>query len=151
MKKSNYFAAPLIIGVLLMPGLPQAATSKDDSLFYAARAGQHHLVASLIKQGANVNYANHARETPMHVAASTGQTGVMQYLRSQGARHNVATTHGWFPIHHAVRFGHVGAARYLLQLGSPVHARTRDGKSIFDIAEATRNRAMIQLLQRYRR
>lgn len=150
MKKQNYFTVLFIISVLLLPGLLQAA-SKDESLFYAARAGQHHLVASLIKQGANVNYANQARETPMHVAASTGQTGVMQYLRSKGARHNVATVHGWFPIHHAVRFGHVGTARYLLQLGSPVNARTRDGKSIFDIAEATRNRAMIQLLQRYRR
>lgn len=151
MKKQNYFTVLFITAVLLLPSLLQAATSKDESLFYAARAGQHHLVASLIKQGANVNYANRARETPMHVAASTGQTGVMQYLRGQGARHNVATVNGWYPIHHAVRFGRMGAARYLLQLGSPVYAKTRDGKNVFDIAEATRNRAMIQLLQRYRR
>lgn len=150
MEKQNYLKVLFITGLLLLSGLLQAA-SKDESLFYAARAGQHQLVASLIKQGANVNYANQARETPMHVAASTGQTGVMQYLRSQGARHNVATVHGWYPIHHAVRFGHVGAARYLLQLGSPVYAKTREGKNVFDIADATRNRAMIQLLQGYRR
>ncbi|MGB1008870.1 MAG: ankyrin repeat domain-containing protein [Thiolinea sp.] len=151
MKKQTYIVATVLSALLLLPISLQAATSKHEALFYAARAGQSQNVANLIKQGANVNFANRFRETPMHAAAARGQVGVMQFLRSKGGRHNISTVNGWFPLHHAVRFGHVGAAQYLLQLGSPVHARTRDGKSVFDIAQATRNRAMIQMLQRYRR
>lgn len=149
MKKQNYLTATLLGALLILPLTLQAATNKNEALFYSARAGQANNVASLLKQGANINYANRFRETAMHAAAARGQVGMMRFLRSKGARHNTSTVNGWFPLHHAVRFGHVQAARYLIQLGSPVRARTRDGKSVYDIALATRNRPMIQLLQRY--
>ena len=149
MEKQTYIAATLIAALLTAPLSLQAATSKNDALFFSARAGQAANVDKLLKQGANINYGNRFRETAMHAAAARGNVSMMQFLRSKGARHNTSTVNGWFPLHHAGRFGHVNAARYLIQLGSPVRARTRDGKSVYDIALATRNRPMIQLLQRY--
>lgn len=150
MKRLNKLATTLVLAsALILPSVSQA--NVNESLFYAARTGQTHAVDNLIKHGANVHYANRSRETAMHAAASTGQLAVIQYLRSKGASHKVPTVTGWFPIHHAVRFGHVHTARYLIQQGSPLHLRTRDGKSVFDIADATRNRTMIQLLAPYRR
>lgn len=149
MKKQTYLAAALTAALFTAPLSLQAATNTNEALFFSARAGQAHNVAGLLKKGANINYSNRFRETAMHAAAARGNVGMMQFLRSKGARHNTSTVNGWFPLHHAVRFGHVAAARYLIQLGSPVRARTRDGKNVYDIALATRNRPMIQLLQRY--
>ena len=149
MKKQTYLTAALLAALLVAPLSLQAATNKNESLFYSARAGQAHNVNQLLKQGANINYGNRFRETAMHAAAARGNVRMMQFLRSKGARHNLSTVNGWFPLHHAVRFGHIHATRYLIQLGSPIHARTRDGKNVYDIAVATRNRPMIQLLQRY--
>lgn len=150
MKKYNY-RATLTLCLLWFLCSGSAQANNNDSLFYAARAGLYSSVAHLINQGANVNYTNLSRETPMHAAASKGHLNVMQLLRSKGARHDVRTSGNWMPLHHAVRFGHVRAAQYLLHLGTPLYARTRDGKTVFDIAQATRNQAMIHFLDNFRR
>ena len=87
----------------------------------------------------------------MHAAASKGKVDILHYLYSKGARLNSQTINGWLPLHHAVRFGHVRAAQYLIQIGSPVYASTKDNITVFDIAYATRNGAMINLLRHYQR
>ena len=123
----------------------------SEALFYAARDEKLKQVDALVRQGANVNFRNRSKETPMHAAASTGRVDVLHYLHSRGARYNASTTNRWLPLHHAVRFGHVKAAQYLIRIGSPVHASTRDNITVFDMAYATRNGAMVRMLNRYRR
>ena len=84
----------------------------NEALFFAARDAQIKQVATLIQQGANPRFRNHARETAMHAAASKGKVDILHYLYSKGARLNSQTINGWLPLHHAVRFGHVRAAQY---------------------------------------
>ena len=141
----------VVLASLLMLGSGVAQAGIHDSLFYAAREGLYESASRLIDQHANVNYANGKGETPMHAAASQGHLQILQLLRSKGARHDRRTVGGWYPLHHAVRFGHVQAARYLLNMGTPLHVRTREGKSVFDLANATGNRAMLNFLRDYSR
>ncbi|MEZ5448106.1 MAG: ankyrin repeat domain-containing protein [Thiolinea sp.] len=151
MKTQHYYALWLVLLSLLLGPLSAQAANDNESLFYAAQAGQYENVKRLIERGANVNYYNQSRETPMHAAAAKGHVNIMQLLRSRGANPHVRTVGNWLPLHHAVRFGHVPAARYLIQQGQSPFARTRDGKNAFDIADATRNRVMINFLNQYRR
>ncbi len=123
----------------------------NEALFFAARDEHIQQVATLIQQGANLNFKNQSRETAMHAAASAGKVDILHYLHSKGARHNAPTVNGWLPLHHAVRFGHVRAAQYLIRIGSPIHASTRDNITVFDMAYATRNGAMVNMLSRYQR
>ena len=120
-----------------------------EALFFAARDAEFKKVTALVQQGANVNYKNRSRETPMHAAASIGRVDILHYLHGRGASHNAVTSNGWLPLHHAVRFGHVQAAQYLIRIGSPLNARTDDNKTIIDMAYGIRNGAMVRMLQQY--
>lgn len=116
-------------------------------LFNAAKGGYTHTCEQLIDMGADVNYRNQTSEYPLHAAASTGQLAIIKLLKRMGAKDNPRTVNGWIPLHHAVRFGHVQIASYLLATGAPLYLRTADGKSVFDIAEATGDQHMINVLQ----
>ncbi len=128
-----------------------AKANPNEDLFYAARGGFYDAVVRLIANGANVNYANRVHERPMHAVAATGHLRIAFYLKAKGAEHLVQTQNGWLPLHHAVRFGHIRMASYLLHLGTPLYARTGSGKSVFDLAKMTNNKAMVNFLESYRR
>lgn len=150
MKNHKYYSL-LVFFLLSTFTTGPAFADISEKLFYAARAGAYESVYHLIGQGANVNYANLSRETPMHAAASQGHFEVLRLLQANGARHDRSTSGLWMPLHHAVRFGHVQVAKYLLQLGTPLYVRTRDGKTVFDIAAGTKDRAMIHFLDAWKR
>ena len=123
----------------------------SEALFLAAHLGHMPSIVDLVQRGANVNYANRDRETPMHAAAARGHLRVMQYLQGQRAQLHPRTIQNWIPLHHAVRFGHRNVARYLLGNGAPLYMRTRTGQTVFDIASGTRDANMLNLLERYKR
>ncbi len=149
MKNYNYY---LLLTLAIFFTLSAGPTHADNSekLFFAARAGTYESVHDLIGQGANVNYGNLSRETPMHAAASKGHLEVMRLLQANGARHDRQTSGKWMPLHHAVRFGHVQVAKYLLELGTPLYVRTQDGKTVFDIAQGTKDKVMLNFLEGWR-
>lgn len=148
MKNYNYSLLTLSILSALSAGPVLADNS--EKLFFAARAGTYESVHDLIGQGANVNYGNLSRETPMHAAASQGHLDVMRLLQANGARHDRQTSGKWMPLHHAVRFGHAHVAQYLLELGTPLYVRTKDGKTVFDIAQGTKDEKMLRFLNGWR-
>ena len=121
------------------------------ALFYAAHIGNMESVRDLVRRGANVNYLNNNRETPMHAAAGHGHLEVMQYLKTQRAYLHPRTVENWTPLHHAVRFGHRHIANFLLSNEASLDIVTRTGQTVFDIAKGTRDVQMLNLLQRYRR
>lgn len=145
------FLASLVFA--LMPSLSNADSQWELSkeLFEAAHLGYMPIVVDLVNRGANVNFANGRRETAMHGAASRGHLQVIVYLRAHRANMNPRTVENWIPLHHAVRFGHAHVANYLLANGAPLFSRTRTGQTVFDIAEATGDVRMLNLLERYRR
>jgi ankyrin repeat protein len=146
----------LILATLVLaltPSLSKAETPRElsEALFLAAHLGHMPSIVDLVQRGANVNYANANRETPMHAAAARGHLNVIQFLMSRRAHMNPRTVQNWIPLHHAVRFGHVPVVHYLLSRRAPIYSRTRGGQTVFDIAKSTRNQQMINLLERYRR
>jgi ankyrin repeat protein len=54
-------------------------------LMHAARHGQEEVVAYLVQRGANVNYADGAGWTALHVAAQAGHLGTVKQLVRHGA------------------------------------------------------------------
>ena len=141
------------LAMSLIPSISSAYSQRELSqeLFEAAHLGYMPIVVDLVNRGANVNYMNGKRETAMHGAASRGHLHVIQYLRAHRAYLHPRTVENWLPLHHAVRFGHESVANYMLANGAPLYARTRTGQTVFDIAEATGNVRMLNLLERYRR
>lgn len=151
MKNHNYYLSCLLVIAATLSAEPALAEEDNEKLFVAARDGAYESVYQLIGQGANVNYGNLSRETPMHAAASKGHLEVMRLLEANGARHDRRTSGNWMPLHHAVRFGHIQAAHYLLTLGTPLYVRTKDGKTVFDIAAGAQDKKMLHFLEAWRR
>ena len=147
------FFATLIFAVI--PFTSNAQAEQDitisEELFEAAHLGYLPIVIDLVERGANVNYLNQDRVTPMHAAASRGHLNVMQYLLAQRAYLHPRTVQNWHPLHHAVRFGHQNVVSFLLANGAPINLRTKTGQTVFDIAKGTRDAGMQNLLRRYKR
>ena len=146
----------LILATLVLalnPSLSSAENQRElsEALFLAAHLGHMPSVVDLVQRGANVNYMNGRRETPMHGAAAHGHLNVIQYLLARRANMNPRTVQDWIPLHHAVRFGHAHVVNYLLAHKAPLYARTRSKQTVFDIAKSTRDQRMINLLERHRR
>ena len=128
------------------------ANQQEQSEALLLSAGYGHLpsVQQAINNGANVNYGNSVRETAMHKAAARGHLQIIQYLRAKGGNMNARTVKNWIPLHHAVRFGHVHVVTYLLASGAPLYYKTSENISVFDIAEATGDIRMLNVLSSYR-
>lgn len=120
-------------------------------LFYATKGGLLPSVKQLIEMGADVNSAQASNETPLHAAAAIGRLDIMKLLKKEGAKANPRTRTGWVPLHHAVRFGHVQVVNYLLSTGTSLYIRTHKRKTVFDLAKATKNKRMINLLEQWRK
>ena len=154
MPTMKLFLAALMIALIPVTSSAQSHyrdVSLSEELFEAAHLGYMPIIVDLVERGANVNYLNAQRETPMHAAAARGHLHVMQYLQRQRAYLHPRTVENWIPLHHAVRFGHQNIVSYLLANGAPLYLRTRTGQTVFDIAKGTRNIPMLNLLERYKR
>ena len=131
----------LFIAALVLAFAPSVSNAQDDprelsvALFYAAHIGSMESVIDLVQRGANVNYLNENRETPMHAAAGHGHLEIMQYLQSQRAYLHPRTVENWIPLHHAVRFGFQNIAVFLLENNAPINVRTRTGQTVFDLRD----------------
>jgi ankyrin repeat protein len=149
---SNYLLA-LFLGISLSVANANqlSPTQLNTKLFYACKGGFIQTAEQLIKSGANVNSTQASRETPLHAAASTGKLNIIKMLKRKGAKPNPRTRTGWVPLHHAVRFGHIHVVNYLLSSGVPLYIRTHQGKSVFDLAKATKNQRMINLLEQWKK
>lgn len=124
----------------------RVAVPVADELFRAASNGNVALIGRLLRQGVNINAANRERETALHMAAAGGHYSAVIYLINHGANVNALTVKNWIPLHHAVRFRHAEIANYLLKRGSYAQARTSDGLRAVDMAKATNNQYMVNLL-----
>jgi len=147
----------LLLATLIFAIVPSTSSAQDtqrelsEALFIAAHLGHMPSIVDLVQRGANVNYLNVDKETPMHAAAARGHLRVMQYLKGQRAYLHPRTVQDWIPLHHAVRFGHQNIVNYLMANRAPLYARTRTGQTVFDIAKGTRDVRMLNLLERYKR
>ena len=83
-------------------------------------------------------------------AAQRGLTSVVRLLSRFGADVNFGDAGGRTALHYAAYGGDVGSLEALLSRGGDVNRRTRDGMSVFEVAEKAERRAMMQFIGRRR-
>ena len=82
-----------------------------EALIAAAEAGDHGLVASLLKQKCNAEQSSSDGRTALQVAALEGHEQVCRLLLpAAGASLNAADNDGWTPLHCAVTSASGGGA-----------------------------------------
>lgn len=123
------------------------ASAGDTGLPDAAQAGNHSLVASLIKQGADVNATQGDAVTALHWAARRGDAAMARTLLVAGA--NVrATTRlaSYTALHLAAERGSADVIAELLRAGADANARTTTGATPLMFAAGSGDVASVQAL-----
>ncbi|KAI8333604.1 ankyrin repeat-containing domain protein [Chlamydoabsidia padenii] len=95
--------------------------------------GLYDEVASLVKQGANVNSEDNKQWTPIHEAARHGHLAIVRLLVQHGADINHAGYQGTSVLHHACRSGHDQVVDFLIEQGVDIHAVNDAGKTAYQV------------------
>lgn len=107
----------------------------DEQLFKAAGHCDVEQVASLIKNGANVNTRdNDSGDTPlMEAAADYMHTGhgaeVVKLLLEAGAKIDCKNDNGWTPFFKALRWQRLAVAKLLIDAGAKVNLKDYENKT----------------------
>ena len=114
------------------------------------------LVRFLVSEGkANVDAENDDGSTPLHnlvrkmerSAIKSEDTEIIKFLVSKGkANINAKEDDGTTALHIAASSGNIELAKVLLSLGADINVRNNNGRTPQDIADTTKNTAMIQCL-----
>jgi cytohesin len=95
-------------------------------LFYAASAGQMHVVEFLISKGADVNAKdNRGGETPLFYAGDAGWKNVVELLIEKGADINIRGHDGSGALESAAWLGRSDVAELLIAKGADVNAKDK--------------------------
>jgi hypothetical protein len=106
---------------------------KDDYLLDAIRMDEADKVTRALNNGADINRANSAGDTPLYVASEIGHVEVVRILLENGADINRAESNGQTPLMIAVDSGHLEVVEVLLEYGANLNAETNDGDTAFDM------------------
>ena len=97
------------------------------ALLFAAYHERTDIVDFLIKEGANVNKANHSGMTALLLTISTGNLEIVKHLVAKGAQVNLANKGGESPLWVAAKFGHVDIMTFLVKKGAKLDQDTTEG------------------------
>jgi ankyrin repeat protein len=124
--------------------------------YAASREGGEALVELLLKHGADVNINSYYGVTPLHSAVERCLSKTAQILIRAGADVNARNDFGETPLHALAKMPDNDdnperpaiepIARLLLDHQADIHIRDRDGKTPLDLAVATPNRLLANLL-----
>lgn len=78
-------------------------------------------VKQLIKDGANINFADPHGWCPLMVAAWNGRTEVVEFLLNSGANISCSLKSGWTPLYTAAENGYEKIAELLIKAGANVN------------------------------
>jgi ankyrin repeat protein len=145
---------------LLSELLPESAdgphTVSEDGfglLGLAVYFGRPDTAEFLLKAGANPNTssANEFRVRPIHSASAHRDAEVslalVKLLLKWEADPNVAQAGGWTPLHQAAAHGRMELAELLLSHGASRKAKSEDGRTALEIAQAKKHEALEELLK----
>jgi ankyrin repeat protein len=80
-------------------------------------------------------YEDEDGDTPLFTSFRMGSAQCAKILLQRAPTRNTIDKNGWSVLHHAVRMGDVAILRLVLAIPAiELHAVTREGQSIFDIA-----------------
>lgn len=112
----------------------------------AALAGDLAAMQLLVEHGANPNLATKSEDTPLMAAAgigwaaywtsnaSTSRLDAVKYCLSHGANVNAKDAKGYTALHGAAFRGDNEMVKYLIAQGADIHATTKDGDTVADVA-----------------
>lgn len=89
--------------------------------------------ASLIKAGANINFAGNMIYPPLHFCLDKARTNIALLLLQAGADVNLQDTHGRTPLHRAAEHCHESFVFALLKAGADPNIPDRDGKTALHV------------------
>lgn len=101
----------------LLPQQPPAILLSK-MLHVAAREGTAKSFEALVKAGADINYRDGGKNTPVHIAARFNQSEVLKTARHLGADFNTSNIHGKNPLETAQRFCSPEAHQLILDASS---------------------------------
>lgn len=110
---------------------------------------QKELVATLLKNGANVNTANDYGWTPIMEAVIKDDFETLEVLISYGADVNVTTSQGWTPLMWAIKRSNLDIVKYLLNNNADINMLTENGKTALHISIETGNAYITKQLLDY--
>jgi uncharacterized protein len=82
-----------------------------------------------IELGSDINAANQAGDTALHIAAVRGYTAAVRVLLDRGAVVNVANRAGDTPLHNAASRAYVAIIELLARQGADLEARNKRGQT----------------------
>ncbi|XP_027887743.1 protein phosphatase 1 regulatory subunit 12B isoform X6 [Xiphophorus couchianus] len=100
----------------------------------ACSAGDREEVATLLRQGADINHANVDGLTALHQACIDENAEMVQFLVENGSDVNRGDNEGWTPLHAAASCGFIQITKYLIEHGANVGAVNSEGELPLDVA-----------------
>lgn len=113
--------------ILQLEGKLRTGSDPTAMLFAAVEKGNAREVRALLVLGANKEFRDRNRNTPLHVAALGGDAGVVRALLAMGANKESRRKDGLTPLYLAASGGHAGVVRALLAEGANTESRDGNG------------------------
>jgi ankyrin repeat protein len=129
---------------LIKHGANIHATDNDGytPMHWAAYNDYAKVITRLVNRGADVNVKSRAGITPLLQAASRGKLQACLELLNQGANPNAAAADGSTPLLKAVANAQLPVINILLAANANLNVRLVSGKSLLEIASASRDDAV---------
>jgi ankyrin repeat protein len=109
--------------------LAAGCTSVNEQLITSSRSGNIVEVKQAVERGADINFRDPDKTTPLANACSQCRKEVAGYLLEKGADVNAGDDNGFTPLIHAVFFCDVGMVKTLVEKKAPVNHRAKNGMS----------------------
>ncbi|XP_077970251.1 uncharacterized protein LOC120330795 isoform X5 [Styela clava] len=125
---------------------PKVRVKFDDGAVFLAACSSGDLdeVRILLKNGADINFANVDGLTALHQACIDGNVEVVEFLVEHGSEIDQEDNEGWTPLHATASCGFMDIAKYLVKKGANVAAVNSEAELPIDIAEEDE---MVEYLQ----
>ncbi len=130
-----------------------AEAKKQEALhaaFAASRGGDvETLERLLLSENLDVNEADHAGRTCLHLSCEGSEVETVRCLLQTGARVNAEDRRGNTPLHWASKYSNQDVIRMLLSFGADVLKKNSEGQSPTAVAQAKGRREAASLLKTY--
>ena len=113
----------------------------------AAEQGNVMKIKSLVEQGADINYKNSYKRTPLHKACAKGRFVAAKYFIENGADVEARTDDGSTPLLFAASYNKFAVVKLLVEYGADVNVVRRGGYSaLHDAKNNKNNEALVKYL-----
>ena len=133
---ASYYGHADIVRQLISHGADLNAESELGTALHGASSnGEPEISRILLEHGANPNVMDYSGVTALHVAVAEN-AAVVELLLEYGANVDVRDKEGWTPLHSAAYRLILQVLEVLLDRGADPHARTNNGQTSFQLANA---------------